>query len=541
MKRLHDEAVEKFERMLERQSKTLEDAVKVYQERYGRLPPPNFDLWFHYATMLDSPIIDDYDSIEASIRPLWGLPPSIVRARTRAVADKLGKNHIAGLRIRRGRLEKSGGVDAGWVELELENMLEARMLKYVPDMELAVNMMDEPRVVVPEVDMVEILERARANMEKNRETTKGATAYFYGWKSKDDDIKKESKRLRFKEAPKKPTWPQSKLSCPYSSAVYDRDYNASENAGKISFINDMTTAKNLCSHPEFESQHGFFSGPENFSISTNLIPILSQSKPSSYSDILFPNFWYWNKLRKGVEMPDPKKMVPWEQRSNELYWRGSTTGGYSEKGCWKQHHRQRFLDLISGNRSSTVQTYHKHTVSSSFGALRAPEYTLRSSPFSDFSHLFNVSFSMITQCSPADCSAQASHFPLSLPTELSATSITHKYLLDLDGNAFSGRLYTLLRSGGVVFKQSIFQEWHDERLMPWVHFVPLTMGGTEVFEVMRYFTEEGGDVARRIAEAGTRWMDRGMRGWDMRVYWFRLLLELGRVGDEGRAGMGYVP
>lgn len=49
-------------------------------------------------------------------------------------------------------------------------------------------------------------------------------------------------------------------------------------------------------------------------------------------------------------------------------------------------------------------------------------------------------------------------------------------------------------------------------------------------------TERGRGVAERIAGQGREWFGRAFREVDMRVYVWRVLLELGRVVDGGREG-----
>lgn len=43
----------------------------------------------------------------------------------------------------------------------------------------------------------------------------------------------------------------------------------------------------------------------------------------------------------------------------------------------------------------------------------------------------------------------------------------YKYILDVDGNAWSGRFHRLMASKSVVFKSTIFPEWYSSRIMPW--------------------------------------------------------------------------
>lgn len=49
-----------------------------------------------------------------------------------------------------------------------------------------------------------------------------------------------------------------------------------------------------------------------------------------------------------------------------------------------------------------------------------------------------------------------------------------RYLIDIQGRGYSGRLKLLLSMGRVVFMQERqYQEWYAEHLRPWVHYVPV--------------------------------------------------------------------
>jgi len=109
-----------------------------------------------------------------------------------------------------------------------------------------------------------------------------------------------------------------------------------------------------------------------------------------------------------------------------------------------------------------------------------------------------------------------------------------KYVLDLDGNAFSGRFYRLLWSRSAVVKQTVLREWHDGRLVPWLHFIPLSPGADELAEVIRYLTEEerGKVIGESIARQGTAWAQRTLRMVDLELTMLRLLMEYGRLVSE---------
>ena len=109
-------------------------------------------------------------------------------------------------------------------------------------------------------------------------------------------------------------------------------------------------------------------------------------------------------------------------------------------------------------------------------------------------------------------------------------SYDHKYVLDMDGNGFSGRYYRILRSRSAVIKQTLLKEWHDDWLVPWYHFIPLSMRGNEVWEMMRFFNTEKGDrIGATIARSSSEWTDRHLREVDIELVTLRLILEYGAL------------
>ncbi|KAL0062420.1 hypothetical protein AAF712_010699 [Marasmius tenuissimus] len=62
-----------------------------------------------------------------------------------------------------------------------------------------------------------------------------------------------------------------------------------------------------------------------------------------------------------------------------------------------------------------------------------------------------------------------------------------KYLLDLDGNAWSSRFKRLISSGSVVFKSTVYREWWSDRVQPWVHYVPIQVDLSDLWKVFLFF------------------------------------------------------
>jgi hypothetical protein len=72
--------------------------------------------------------------------------------------------------------------------------------------------------------------------------------------------------------------------------------------------------------------------------------------------------------------------------------------------------------------------------------------------------------------------------------------------------------------------------------VPWVHYVPVSLGMMELPEIVSWLTghERGQEMAREAAEMGQQWYSKGLREVDMAIYLYRLLLELARLQDRER-------
>jgi hypothetical protein len=232
----------------------------------------------------------------------------------------------------------------------------------------------------------------------------------------------------------------------------------------------------------------------------------------------------------------------WENKTNSLYWRGSTTGGFSRNGGWRRQHRQHVVQRLNAPDTAKILDPVLDKTSNQ------PKTTFQVTETDRRTHknLINVHFSHIGQCDPADCDAQQEFFQVTERVD-GQDAWYYKHLLDMDGNAFSGRFYSFLKSKSLTFKMALFREWHQEWLKPWVHYVPLSLLGEEHLDLVRWFggdadgngKSEGEMKARVIAERSSRWHDGVLRNVDFEVWFFRLLLEYGRVVDDEREGIGF--
>jgi hypothetical protein len=210
-------------------------------------------------------------------------------------------------------------------------------------------------------------------------------------------------------------------------------------------------------------------------------------------DIPLPAPAYSNTAYTYDEVED----LQWEDKTAGLYWAGSTTGGFqnADNEGWKRYHRHRFVSLASGRESKA----HMYSQRSSNGT----EWRQHSTRFLNDS-LYNVHFTDVIQfADDVTDFAMRDYFKI-YDVESRREAFKYTLTFDLDGNGHSVRFYRLLNSRSLPLKQTVFREWHDERLQQWQHYVPTSLGMEELPEVVRYLAEEkeGRELAASLTEKG---------------------------------------
>lgn len=281
----------------------------------------------------------------------------------------------------------------------------------------------------------------------------------------------------FEDRSHKTMWPGILDYCPATEPLPAGQFQSS--------FNDFS---DLCRiGPSFP--YGTLLSPETMRVTHDAVPILSTSSITPFSDVLFPSLWRMAQQQQYQASDD----VDWYIKLPYVYWRGSTTGGYATSDEW-QFHRQSLVQHLNNRAAKDV----------------------------------NVKFTDVIQCEQGACEIQNSTLPLSDRQPL-AKGWEYKMVLDMDGNGASGRLYDLLLSKSLVLRHSFAREWHDQRLVPWLHYVPLSADYEQVDEVLDYFaTPEGDKVGKLIADEGRKWANESMRYHEMKLHFFRLILEMGR-------------
>ena len=141
------EAEEGFSNLLAKETKDFSSTAARYRKLRGRHPPPGFEAWWKYAQERDAVLVEEFfDQIYHDLNPFWGIDATQIRREAYDFEHKITiHNHSANTESGRP-----------WMKLWLD--LVKSLEQFLPDMDLAINVMDEPRLVVPWEKISELME-----------------------------------------------------------------------------------------------------------------------------------------------------------------------------------------------------------------------------------------------------------------------------------------------------------------------------------------------------------------------------------------------
>lgn len=542
-------------------SKNLAEAVAQYRVKYRQHPPPGFDKWYEYATSRSSVVIDEFDQIYENLLPFRALAPESIRELTHQLATN-PFNDIGAISIRNGTPRVQQGIKPthAWMVIGAAKMIE-KFSEHLPDMDLAFNLNDEPRVSVPWEKMSILKSQARSQEPPPSESLTN------GWSSNRDEgwapiePAEQTTETMFTESSFVNIFDRYVGAlCPVSSKarsqrIWDRH---SICMGCIrphslgQFPSDWTMATDICHQPDLAYFHGFFVSPASFKVTQDLAPVFSQSTISGFSDLVFPSPWnYVDKIK--YEPSDEHPDLEYEEKENRLFWIGGTSEGVSRDGQWQGMPRQRLTHLVNNN------TYNKVSVLLPAEDPSTYAYQILDGLAPTEKLGLNASVHVtdpIVRCRK-DCGDQKKELGTAGRVDFQS-HWNYRFLFDADGAGFSGRFLPFLQSHSLPFKTGLFRQWFDSRITPWLHFVPIDVRLHGLWSTLAFFA--GIDIpagvddndgqpkplmephnlqGRWIAEEGHRWAERALRKEDMEIYFFRLLLEWGRLTDDQRDILGY--
>ncbi|KAF7316323.1 CAP10 domain-containing protein [Mycena indigotica] len=252
----------------------------------------------------------------------------------------------------------------------------------------------------------------------------------------------------------------------------------------------------------------FIRSASSSDFTSDLWPILSMTKITPcFADILFPGQYYYDSSAWSGKFGQPNNLT-WEDKKPQLYWRGASNGGHIIHDNYRTFSRFRLVkiaesnpDLVNAKITSFWETH------CTFDCERGPiidEYGIDG------------------HGSPRE---EVYHF---------------KYLLDVDGNTFSGRYLGLLRSGSLVFKATAFAEYFSDWLRPYEHYVPVRIGLDDLVEKIEWaLTHE--DEARQIQENGMQFARKVLTDAQNNCYFALVLLEWARLQGYAKEAVSVAP
>ncbi|GAA5832497.1 hypothetical protein JCM11251_001347 [Rhodosporidiobolus azoricus] len=500
---------------LARQSRSLDQAVREYRRRYRREPPRGFDQWFRFAKKNKVQLIDEYDSINERILPFAAIRPEILQYRSAMLQNTTGEEMFwlhektVTLRIRDGKVTGEGPMQN--VLNRTRDMVEllSGISQYLPDLNLTMTAHDAPFITLSGENKERHVQAALAGQYIDDLATHTDISSMDGWA----------------------------VSCPVDSPMRRLPRYAERTewvpTDKQSFIGlDHVKAMDMCFHPEYQPIHGFtaFEG----SRPGILYPFFSLSTTSVFSDLLLPPLeQYGDAVGR-----DPS----WkEKKHNKLIWRGGPTGSdLTIPHARKYSQRVRLARLPHMTGKVTLPFSRSDDLSR--GILGPVKSFLGAAAFFASKYLDIHFFGYAIQCgSLKDCLKFEEEFEWVDYTEPEVQN-EFKYVLDVDGNGWSGRFHRLMSSNSLVLKSTIFPEWYSDRIQPWVHYIPVKLDYSDLLPILAFFigsplpadiragrTGAHDELAEQVATEGKRWAQQFWREVDMQAYLWRLLLEYHRV------------
>ncbi|KAJ5166850.1 Lipopolysaccharide-modifying protein [Penicillium canariense] len=543
---LMNEANRRWQQYEQSRSTSFRETVAKYRETYGRHPPPGFKEWYQYARKHNVHNVDDFQQITGDLRPFWAVSPKEIRQMAARLQQSPG---IAGVRVRDHKVVSHS---EGW---RVETLAAAvdRLAEYLPDMDIAMNTMDQPRVMATYEDIQNHLQVEESTRAIPEDAADQFTQGMDGFYNEEAGVNEDLDPGWFSVAGK-PYMDFAKEACPPNSPARGSNLTL-QDADKLykssygDFVSNFTGSSDLCIvGPELGDKHGFLFSASSNVITRKLLPVFGECKVSVNNDILFPANMYFLKDPRYVY--NSKHDFEWEDKTDSLLWRGVTSGGIQVEDNWFKLHRQRFVRMAN----ATEMDLEKVSILSKDS--REQYQIVDDFRPSDFAtSYFDVGFTEAWGCIP-DCHFYEGVWTYKEPKAFSE-QFKAKYLVDIDGHSFSGRWRAFHQSKSLGLKATIFREWHDSRLFAWRHFVPMDNQYGDLYSLMTYFIglhpsasedplpSHGPSVPRHdfeaevIAAQSREWAHLALRDEDLEIYLYLLLLEYGRIVDDNRDNIGY--
>ena len=197
---------------------------------------------------------------------------------------------------------------------------------------------------------------------------------------------------------------------------------------------------------------------------TNNLPVITKARiiGEKNNGILFKGNYnrHWGVFLRDLKDGDP---VPWENKKNEIIWRGVHCTGLGKK---------------ANRKLCVTRYYNKHNIA--FNLRKEDQY------YYNNLHLFKDNMSI-------------------------KDMLKYKYLLSIEGNDVATGLKWMLASNSVVLMpKPTIESWLMEGLLkPYIHYVPLKDDFSDLDEILDWCKKNDGKC-KEISENARRWMKQFM-------------------------------
>ncbi|KAJ3335975.1 capsule-associated protein CAP1 [Gonapodya sp. JEL0774] len=284
---------------------------------------------------------------------------------------------------------------------------------------------------------------------------------------------------------------------------------------------DLSNPFDMRVPPSMTRYHNFYYWPSDERYAKEIVPLFSPGIiPGCHADIPFPT-WYAADdavIKVGPDLTQFGADLPWENKTPVAFWRGSSTGGGStdDPSSWQRHHRLRLAKIS-----------HDLHVKECSGP--GPPWNSSCEPVVD-AHLYRYMFASVGLTKYFGEHQEGVFVPL-------WKQLAYRYLIDVDGNGWSARLYSYFREAhSLILRVRAFVDFLDVWAVPYVHYIPLKMDWSDLLGAIQW-AEENPEEAKKVVERAMELGENGLRWTDAHCEMFALVAEL----DDRLVGRGKLP
>lgn len=247
--------------------------------------------------------------------------------------------------------------------------------------------------------------------------------------------------------------------------------------GRKEFVVDYNMAMDVCYSPELRQlvgvlKHSSLTVQQSAALldsrlpSQPLAPYVSQCRTLRSSDIVgVPLDGVWEEVQ----------VIPWKEKKALAFWRGSATGMYHDMGTpWHKSQRERLHVFANNQAADKVPVL----IDRGAGGVKEELFSVKSMG----AKWFDIGLAGgPVQCDESDGSCEELRKAFEWRQYMNKEeSVANKFVVDVDGNAWSSRFRRLMSGNNVVLKASMYPEWLSHLLVPWYHYVPIRADYSDV-------------------------------------------------------------